>query len=250
MLGRKKTLKIEFVSEIKGVAEMFPVLEASKYKRKWIDTAVADYKKTRKDNEKQSYLVRCPGIFSLFRKGYILTACHDFCITTKKGEKGFSWKFPDTKLEEFYKGKPPIEGQAAKFFLTRNEEMETLVKINTPYHFIAPKGIKLLVLPVPYPEQFDFESSMGILDPEESTELNVQLHWYKKDGEVVIKAGTPLAYLMPLLDSERKIEINNRYANEKEFDFLNQIDYIHALTFTPYKHMKKIKKLYKRFFLD
>ena len=253
MLGRKKTLKIEFVSEMKGVADAFPVLKASQYKRKWVDRAMDDYKKSHKDNDRQSFFVRCTGAFALFRKGYILTAWYDVSIITKKGEEGFAWKLPiKGKLEDELGGKP-IEAQPdsiAKWIPKRTGQISSLVKINSPLHVIAPKGVKLLFLPVPYPEQFDFESSMGILDPAESTELNVQLHWYKEDGEVIIKAGTPLMYMLPLYDGAEDIEVNTRDANEKELEFFKKVDYFHSFAFELYKYRNKIKKLYKEYFLD
>tara|TARA_R110002051_G_scaffold310909_1_gene384394 strand:- start:2195 stop:2956 length:762 start_codon:yes stop_codon:yes gene_type:complete len=253
MLGKKKKLKIEFVSEMKGVADMFPILEASQYKRKWVASAMADYKKSHKDNDRQSYFVRCPGAFALFRKGYILTAWYDVSIITKKGEEGFAWKLPIQGKLEAELGGNPIEAQPdsiAKWIPKRTGQISSLVKINSPLHVIAPKGVKLLFLPVPYPEQFDFESSMGILDPSESTELNVQLHWYKEDGEVIIKAGTPLMYMLPLYDGAEDIEVNTRDANGKELEFLKTVDYFHTFSFEPYKYRNKIKKLYKRFFHD
>jgi hypothetical protein len=253
MLGRKKKLKIEFVSEVKGVADMFPVLKASQYKRKWVNAAMVDYKKTRKETERQSYLVRCPGIFELFKKGYILTSWYDVSIITKKGEEGFAYKFPvEGELDNLINGNP-IEGQGdnlSKWIPKRTGQINAIVKMNSPLHVIAPKGVKILFLPVPYPEHFDFESTMGILDPAVSTELNAQLHWYKEEGEVIIKAGTPLMYMLPLYDGAEDIELNTRDATEKELEFFKKVNYFHSFAFEPYRFRNKVKKLYAKYFLD
>ena len=255
MLGKKKPIKIEFVSRIKGVAEMFPVLEASQYKRKWVNTALADYKENHKEMHNQSHIVRCPGIFSLFKKGYILTSWFDISIITKKGEEGFSWRVPmEDNLEGMY-DIPNIDAQPdslAKWIPKRDGQIKTLVKFNSPLNVIAPKGVKLLILPIPYPDQFDFDCTMGILDPAEDTALNTPLNWYKEDGEVIIKAGTPLAYLVPLYDGEREVEIINRDATEKEHEFIKKINNINVMSFSPsvYKFRQRIKKMYSTYFLE
>ena len=255
MFQKKKPIKIEFVSRIKGVAEMFPILEASQYKRKWVNTAMANYKENRQEMQKQTHVVRCPGIFSLLKRGYIITSWCDVSITTKKGQEGFDWKLPMKADHEGMYDVPPIDAQLddlAKWIPKREGQISTLVKINSPLNVIAPKGVKLLMLPVPYPDQFDFDCSMGILDPAESIELNVQLNWHKEDGEVIIKAGTPLAYLIPLYDSEREVEIINRDATEKELEFVKKVNNAHALTFSPSRsrYRQKIKNMYAKYFLD
>jgi len=255
MFQKKKPIKIEFVSRIKGVAEMFPILEASQYKRKWVNTAMANYKENRQEMQKQTHVVRCPGIFSLLKRGYIITSWFDVAITTKKGEEGFSWRAPMEADHEGMYETTPIDAQfdnLAKWIPKREGQISTLVKINSPLNVIAPKGVKLLMLPVPYPDQFDFDCSMGILDPAESIELNVQLNWHKEDGEVIIKAGTPLAYLIPLYDSEREVEIINRDATEKELEFVKKVNNAHALTFSPSRsrYRQKIKNMYAKYFLD
>jgi hypothetical protein len=255
MFQKKKPIKIEFVSRIKGVAEMFPILEASQYKRKWVNTAMANYKENRQEMQKQTHVVRCPGIFSLLKRGYIITSWCDVSITTKKGQEGFDWKLPMKADHEGMYDVPPIDAQLddlAKWIPKRDGQIKTLVKINSPLNVIAPKGVKFLILPVPYPDQFDFECATGILDPAESIELNVQLNWHKEDGEVIIKAGTPLAYLIPLYDSEREVEIINRDATEKELEFVKKVNNAHALTFSPSRsrYRQKIKNMYAKYFLD
>ena len=40
-----------------------------------------------------------------------------------------------------------------------------IVKINTPWHVMAPKDVKFLIIPLPYTPFFDFEACLGILDP-------------------------------------------------------------------------------------
>tara|TARA_R110002153_G_scaffold183037_1_gene336277 strand:+ start:53 stop:814 length:762 start_codon:yes stop_codon:yes gene_type:complete len=251
-----KAIKIEFVSRIKGVADIYPVLKASQYKRKWVDVALKDYKEHHQEMKTKTHLMRCPGIFSLLNEGYILTTWHDVIITTKKGEEGFSWQVPmnESDNKEMF-DVAPIDAQyesITKWFPKNERQTNTFVKINSPINVIAPKGIRLLIAPIPYPDQFDFECASGILDPSESTELNAQLKWFKEDGEVLIKAGTPIAHLIPICNSKTKIEIVNRDANKKELMFMKTIMNLNAFTFDEsiHKFKKKIKNMYANYFLE
>ena len=108
------------------------------------------------------------------------------------------------------------------------------------------------MLPIPYPDHFDFECVPGILDPSECTELNAQLKWFKKDGEVLIKAGTPIAHLIPLCNTKTKIEIVNRDASKKELEFIEVIQNIQAFSFDKsiHKFKKSIKNMYEKYFTE
>ena len=246
-----KNIEIKFVSRVKGISDLFPVIKASEYKRKWVDKVKKDYKQNHKEHQ---HLMRCPGIFSLLNEGYIFTTWHDVIIKTKKGEQGFSWEIPMRKDDkEIFFVPEIIEAQTediTKWFPKKKEQTDTIVKLNSPINVIAPKGIRLLISPIPYPEQFDFECVPGILNPLDSTEINIQLKWFKEDGEVLIKAGTPIAHLIPLYNTDKKIEIVNRDANKKELAFINKITKLQILTFNLHKYRQKIKNMYKEYFYN
>ena len=92
--------KIEFVSSLSGVSDMFPILPSSKYWPKWISKATADYKANMNKTEKFRHVAQCPGIFAMFKTGYIATSWYDVIISTSKNEKGFQWKVADADLIE------------------------------------------------------------------------------------------------------------------------------------------------------
>ena len=52
--------KIEFVSTLSGVSDMFPILPSSKYWPKWISKATADYKANMNKTEKFRHVAQCP----------------------------------------------------------------------------------------------------------------------------------------------------------------------------------------------
>lgn len=119
-----------------------------------------------------------------------------------------------------------------------------IVKLNTPWHVIAPKGIKFLILPIAYPDSFEFDSCIGILDPGISSEINVQLNWNIKDGETLIKAGTPLMHIIPI--SEDKFQINCRDATSKDLKWLNKRNFLNNFTFRLKRNL--IKDFYYKHF--
>ena len=101
-----------------------------------------------------------------------------------------------------------------------------------------------MFMPLPYPDSFDYESVTGILDPAESSELNIQLNWYKEEGEVLIKAGTPLMYILPI--SEKEYNVVSRDATEKEMNWIKKRRYFNSFSFTPIR--SKVKTLYEKYF--
>ena len=238
--------KIEFVSTLSGVSDMFPILPSSKYWPKWISKATADYKANMDKTEKFRHVAQCPGIFAMFKTGYIVTSLYDVVISTSKNERGFQWKVADADLIEHAKMKlvDTHGDQIGKHIPKRKGQIENIVKINTPYHIIAPKGVKFMFMPLPYPDSFDYESVTGILDPAESSELNIQLNWYKEEGEVLIKAGTPLMYILPI--SEKEYSVVSRDATEKEMNWIKKRRYFNSFSFTPIRN--KVKTLYEKYF--
>lgn len=71
--------------------------------------------------------------------------------------------------------------------------------------------VVLLQQHVPYVNQPYFTTANGILDPKYSYEANVQLFWHVLEGEVTIKAGTPLVHYVPL---------SRKYLQNGFYDFI------------------------------
>ena len=244
----KKIDDVKFVSTVPGVADMFPITPMSEYKTKWSVKARDDYLKLDK-TKKNNHVMFCPGIFDLFKVGWYVSMWYDVYIKTKKDEPGFSWRVasPVSDITEKHMKIIDTHGDnITKFIPKRESRIENIVKINTPYHIIAPKDLKFLFLPMPYPDHYDWESASGLLEPALSSEVNVQLYWNVKDGEKFIKAGTPLCQIIPL--TKEKINMTCREANEKEWNWINKRLYFNSFSFSATKN--KVKELYNRYFND
>lgn len=203
-----------FYSDIDGLAESFPVDYAKNFKFQWAEKSKQDYKKDLENNPgvRFSHLYKCPGIFELLGTGFIMTMPWDVTIETKGDGKDFGWNFPHEDLQKIFN--PPLitahaRDNTAKFLPHKPGTLETIIKLNTPWHCIAPKGVKFLMMPVPYPDNHDFENVPGMYDPSVSSEINFQLRWNVLNGLKTIKAGTPIAQLIPLTEEKFNLIVRN-----------------------------------------
>ena len=70
---------------------------------------------------------------------------------------------------------------------------------------------------------------MGILDPGFSSEINVQGYWNKKIGVHLIKAGTPIAQLIPL--TEKSYDYVVRDMNQNDERWIKKRKYLNFFSF-------------------
>jgi hypothetical protein len=239
---------IIFFSTVEGVSDVCPITPAIKSLPVWTNVAKEKYIKEKNDsNERVSHLYQCPGIFDLYNYGYIVTAWHDFIIKTDQNKQGFAWTIPHSDLADLMKGIDIIgthQQRISELIPSRPTSIKQVIKLNTPWHVIAPKGIKFIVLPIAYPDSFEFDSHIGILDPAVSSEINVQLNWNIKDGETLIKAGTPLAHLIPI--SEDKFNLICRDATDNDKRWLRKRNFFNNFTFKLKRNV--IKEFYYKHF--
>lgn len=235
--------KIEFYSDIYGLADTVPVVKTSEALPKWINTVRADYKQNQKE---KTHLYRCPGIFDLFTTGYIVTAWHDMTIHTD-GEN-YRWEIPSQELAVLMEASQLAQSHnhrtIGKYLPRPNWTHPSVLKINTPWHVVAPKNVKFLMTQVPYPDSFEFTALNGILDPGISTEVNIQLNWNILNGSHTIKAGTPLAQLIPLSEEQFELVVRDKNAHDEIWSlkrrFFNNMSFV--------LNRSRIKKMYDAHF--
>ena len=241
----KKKDKIEFFSKIAGVAEAFPIIPAKDFRPKWMSRCKQHYVDN-KDRNLPSHLYQCPGIFDLYNYGFILPLWHDVIIKTEAGHQGFQYINPSETLSKLLEG-DPVASQPpdiSKWLPKRPHSIEAIVKFNTPWHVVAPKGVKFLITPVAYSDSYEFESSIGVLDPSINTELNIQGYWNIPNGERKLTAGTPIAHIIPL--TEEKYDHIIRDMTEEDWKFFRKKLFWGTHSF---KHNKAlIKSMYKKHF--
>jgi len=235
--------KIIFFSSVLGLAETFPIRPAKEVVPKWAYVARQDYIKNK--DKKEMHIYKCPGIFDTFGSGYIISAWHDIELETD-GSK-FRLTIPDKQLNELLE-KETLQEQTwnaniVKFIPKPPWAVKSILKINTPWHILAPKGVKFLIIPLPYPDDFQFQSCIGILDPGVSSELNVQGYWNDTGtGPRVIKAGTPLAQVIPITEKNYAHIVRDK--TDSDSKWLQKRKFLNFFSFI--LNRNKIKESYER----
>jgi hypothetical protein len=209
----------------------------SRCKQNYVDT---------KDRNLPSHLYQCPGIFDLYNHGFILPLWHDVIIKTQAGQQGFQYITPSETLSKLYEGdtvtsQPP---DVTKWIPKRPHSIEAIVKLNTPWHIVTPKNVKLLITPVAYSDRYEFESTIGVLDPAINTELNIQGYWNIPNGERKLTAGTPIAHIIPL--TEEKYEHVIRDMTEADWRFFKKRIFWKTHSFNHNNSL--LKRMYKKHF--
>lgn len=240
--------KIEFYSTVAGLPDMFPVVKAKDALPIWAKSARDSYvKKKEQSIGRMNHIYQCPGIFDLFNHGYIIPMWHDVIINTNGDPDTFSWTVPSSDLADLNPEVNLIENQSngvGAVMPIKPWSLNTLIKINTPWRIVAPRGVKFLVMPIAYPDRFEFESSIGILNPGYSNEINIQLYYNVQKGDVLIKAGTPLAHIIPL--SEQNFDLICREMNTVDKFWQAKQKYFNSSTFTLKRNI--IQDLYYKHF--
>lgn len=231
--------KIEFFSVVEGLTDTYPIVHSKSVIPNWIKTAQQEYSQTQ---HYDFHIARCPGIIDVLTTGYVVTAWHD--IAVRSGPSSLETFAPDTALEQLL-DKPALQVQMgdgiAKHMPKRPWSNKSILKINTPWHIIA--DCKFMMLPMPYTDQFEFESCIGILDPSVSSEINVQ-GYVNGQGEFTIRAGTPLCQIIPI--SQHKYNLDVRDCTEHDQKWINRRKYYNSIGFNLKKNI--ISKAYKKFF--
>ena len=224
LFNRKKKW-IRFYSMQPGIAELHPVFPATKLKRKWRKEALTSQAKRDEITMKQcpakkaaavwetlatkippvnfwSHAVTCPALHSIMDNGYILPCPADFVIKLD-GTGNFEWKSTIQFYGDRYvSAHIPEQTQGMRNLVSHNRNKDVLdyvIKMETPWRIQAHKDIVFIQIPVTYWEEDRFSIATGVVDPQYSYEVNMQIFWHKTEpGEYIIKAGTPLAQWIPV----------------------------------------------------
>jgi hypothetical protein len=213
-LFTKKKPYIRFYSVYPGVIDLFPIIKSSLVDRKFLN----------KDLYPQHLLstFNCPGLKKIVTTGFVIPAPADFEITTNGDGSSFSWIEPivfDKGLpgtESYVSSHPPYQTSP---LIAGTDTLHTTIKIETPWRVDASNDIVFIQMPVAYNNEDRFVAAIGILDPMFTHTLNIPMFWKQLNGTTLVKAGTPLCQLIPVLRknlnlNEYDISINNADEND------------------------------------
>jgi len=206
--------EIEFISAIEGVEETMPIIPAHLHKYEWLKKAAKSFGEEGSLVKKQSSIFhspldvqhtsRCPGIIQLKNKGFILRNHQDIHLQIHN-DGDYTWHTP-TNQTAMSDGL--LEDAVTHHFQTNlydffenwpKDTMKIMVKINLPWYVRIPNGYELLMIDPFYKDDFRFTVCPGIFDYNLGlARLNVPTWWHMTSGETLIKAGTPIAQLIPI----------------------------------------------------
>lgn len=214
-------LPLQFYPRYDLLASDAPIIPAVRFTRGWI----AGHKKAFKASVKTGPLVsnahalsthRCPALVTLFSSGYIVPAHRDFCIHTS-GDienptvlEGSSVGIPDPNSDLSHGSiissapfGPHMLGGIHRPYPERTPNM--IFKLEPVWSVWAPRDITLLILGVPFADNYDFTIVPGFLDTQLNPLIQPLLWWHHHDRrDVYIKKGTPLLQLIPISRSDLK----------------------------------------------
>lgn len=222
---KSKKPEIKFICSMQAVKDTMPIVRAGQIPRPWIKKVARGNIKDEEGRSRSSS--RCPGIIDVMREGFVIRAWCDITIVID-GED-FTWKIPHEMIGP---GGNNIEVVTYHhdFHLFKHLENKPrhsfghVLKINTPWFIDIPKGYKLLQIPVTYVDQNTFTSFIGMMEYELGLHsLNIPFVLHKNRGEVIIKAGTPLAQLIPIKMEDKMDMVNLSFPeNPKYYDVWNK----------------------------
>lgn len=195
-----------------------PIIPASQIKHGWFNRALAEYAEMRKQpgfgTVPTIHTVRCPGIFSLMRHGWVLRAWQDFVIETNGDLNRFTWRTPidqaQLSKEGAYVQSHTREQLSIYMDSWPKNTMQCVIKIASGWSCDVPKDHYLLEMPVAYSGETRFTTLSGYFASEYGpAPLNPQLLWHETNGQVLVKAGTPLAQYILVPKSQYELEIGS-----------------------------------------
>ena len=220
---------IEFISMIEGVEETMPIIPAHMHKYRWLKRAAQDFSKRGSLVSKHQpsvfhspmniqHTARCPGIIQLKNKGFIVRNHQDIHLKFSGDDDQYEWMTP---LNQTAMSDGVCEDQITHHFKSNlyeffdnwpKDTMKSNLKINLPWQVRVPKGYELLMIDPFYKDDFRFTVCPGIFDHNLGiARINVPTWFHMTSGETLIKAGTPIAQLIPI----KKEEIDYKLLNPK-----------------------------------
>jgi hypothetical protein len=230
----KKESTIEFFSIIPEVAHLAPIQPANNFRPNLIVNASKALSQAKKDSEYgySSYnsTAKCPGLYNLVKHGWVMTAWTD--ITIETNGDGVSFKWESAANQKNIDGGIAKEAvayhtpeQYADFVEDDPNTLKTIVKINTPWRCIVPKGYYLQEGPLPYTDEKRFTVVKGYFNREYGVaQLNVQLLWHVMNGKTLIKAGTPIAHYVLVPIDQPKLVIMEATPEQLKANRLTELE--------------------------
>lgn len=212
------SLKIEFVSTVKGLEEI------EECRPKSAKNFIPQWFKNIPPSPNQLFPTAkiCPSFTDYFSLGYVLPMWTDFKLKCE-GEK-WSW---DASDKDFKMSSHPNE-QFVKYTTPKfnGVDGQFVFKAVCPWRIITPKGWSVLQLPLFYDFNSEFSVLPGVIDTDIYTQANQQILYHANGKEIEINRGTPLALYVPFERKSSFLDIEIRSSTQEDTENFNKVDTI------------------------
>tara|TARA_B100000035_G_scaffold308754_1_gene313924 strand:+ start:1583 stop:2419 length:837 start_codon:yes stop_codon:yes gene_type:complete len=228
--------KLIFFSTIKGDVDFFPITKMSAHRFNWQATAKEECVEVLKENPTHTHYHRCPSFPLLNSMGAVIKLPFD--IDFKKLDDGnVEWNVrgnPTISTADTFKELKIIEWHN-KHNISESHSIlgDGVLKINTSWMVACTDPtIKILFLPIMTPDQDIFTAVGGALDLSKTAGfINIQGYLRGSFKDYTLRAGTPLAQILPLTNEKLKIEF--RHALEHDQNLNHSLFYMTERGFSP-----------------
>ena len=212
-MKKEKPIEIIFVSEHEGFDNIkeFRPYPASEYMPEWFKNVPAEVKATTTDNHSSDHIRKkipnirtaklCPSFTDIYNEGFVLPAPCDIWLRV---EKDGTWEY---RLSNPMFG---MEDHGNHQYVNHVQgNVKHVFKLTYPYNIIVPKGYSVRQVPMFYDYNPDWHVAYGVLESDKAPEISLQILYTSEDNEVLIKAGTPLAYYVPFKRANYSMKIGD-----------------------------------------
>jgi hypothetical protein len=194
------TPEIQFVSMMEGIEETMPIIPVSEQNYDWVKRAAVQAKERNQGQTVKSMnTLRCPAIFQFRNMGFLVRTPLDILLKVKS-ETEYEWEHGYTEMTH-HELVTHHELELMYNFMSTwpKDTMKVILKFNLPWSLRIPKGYDVLMMDPFYKDDNRFTVCPGTFESELGIgQLSVPVMWHSTKGEFLIKAGTPIAQLVPI----------------------------------------------------
>lgn len=201
-------MRLNFFCSNDYVKNNFPIYPAKKRLSEFRKQKEWNTSNTKLNDLIQGHVKNCPGIMDIIKAGYIIPAWKDFLVDVKDNKIRIQ-----TIQVEGNNLEITIWNDPSRIINEDDSWCDEVVKLNSPW--ICKSKALILFKSIAYNKNSFFEVYEGIVDPNTHPGQDIFLKFKREDAQYFIKAGTPLAQIIPF-NINTNFELNLE-ANKKEF---------------------------------
>jgi hypothetical protein len=212
---KKKSIVVDCFTWSESAFKLYPVRKALPFYPdiiKKLPTSVTMQDNQTKIDFPTPTIKQCSGITGLYRYGAVIPFWTDYICQPNKAVENNA-----LGLTSLYGG--GLSHHPRQQYPGLFEDFVN-IKITGIWNFVEPTGVKFIVMPTVYNlnnfnYNFIIPPALSYFDIQ--AECNLQLFVRKDSPDFTILAGTPILQIIPLVDTDRKVEYVNHLVDMKEF---------------------------------